>query len=177
MPIPAVPLPRRVGHALLHRLPRRSRPDPRARLLQLRALEAILDDAVAAQTPSDLVVAACGEPGPVGELVARTGGEQLMVYHRLTVRLQHLPLDSDLNELGQAAARLFQYHEWMIHQALSLAFSSRPDARTATARRRINGIGAPADALRDLRETVRAMAGPVAGPVAEAGEAAGEPPR
>ncbi|MEV6011853.1 hypothetical protein AB0M29_34165 [Streptomyces sp. NPDC051976] len=169
-PVVPLPLPRRVAHALLHRLPRRGRPDPRARLLQLRALEAILDDAVAAQTPSDLVVAACGEPGPVGELVARTGGEQLMVYHRLTVRLQHLPLDGEPAELGQAAARLFQYHEWMIHEALSLAFSSRPDARTAAARRRINGIGAPADALRDLRETVRAMA-------ASAPDAAGEPPR
>lgn len=47
----------------------------------------------------------------------------------------------------------------MINESLKMAFTSQLDnARIEAARLRINGLGAPADALRELRDDVRQMA-------------------
>jgi len=135
---------------------RRARPLP-SRAEQLRAILAVLDDAVAAQPEADRVVAACGEPGPARGVVARDCGVQMSVYHWLNQRPRTLYADGDLAESQDRAACLLAYHQWMLHQSLGLAFPSHSDARTEAARLWINGLGAPADGLRTLRDELRAQ--------------------
>ncbi|MER7563134.1 hypothetical protein ACGFWE_11970 [Streptomyces sp. NPDC048523] len=128
-----------------------SRPD------QLRALVAVLDEAVAAQRPADEAVAACGEPGPVSRGTARDCGLQSITVHRLRTRLQDLrTTDPDLVAAQARAARLLAYDLWMLRASMNLAFTVRPVDRTETARLRLNGLGRPADDLRRLRDTLRA---------------------
>ncbi|MET7688156.1 hypothetical protein ABZT06_09280 [Streptomyces sp. NPDC005483] len=128
-----------------------SRPD------QLRALVAVLDEAVAAQTPADEAVAACGEPGPVSRGTARDCGLQSITLHRLRTRLQDLgTTDPDLMAAQAGAARLLAYDLWMLRASMNLAFTTRPVDRTEAARLRLNGLGRPADDLRRLRDTLRA---------------------
>lgn len=148
---------RRTGLALSH-LWRRRRPElPSTRHDQLTALTSILDEAVAAQPVADEVVADCGRPGPVSAAVAQTGGEQISVYHKLNTRLRELPVDDDLDDLKQRGARLLAYHQWLLHQALNLAFATNPDARVEAIRQRMRGLGDPAVGLRDLREEAREL--------------------
>jgi len=143
-------------HRLVRRLCR-PRPTP-VRLThaaQLRALAAALDEAVAAQREADLAVAACGEPGPVPGQAAQDCGHQSVVIHRLRERLRSLPLTSpDLVEVRAAAGRLLAYDQWMVRQAMDLAFTAHADARTEEARGRLNGLGRPADDLRRLRDAL-----------------------
>ncbi|MEV7070509.1 hypothetical protein [Streptomyces sp. NPDC093990] len=130
---------------------RPSRPD------QLRALLAVLDEAVAAQGPADEAVAACGEPGPVPRGTARDCGLQSIGLHRLRARLQDLgTTDPDLLAAQARAARLLAYDLWMLRASMNLAFADRPVARTEAARLGLNGLGRPADDLRRLRDTLRA---------------------
>jgi hypothetical protein len=133
-------------------VPRPSRPD------QLRALAEVLDEIAVSQLPSDRVVAACGEPGPVPASVARDGGRQAVLCHRLGRRLRELVLYGDVAEARERASRLLDYHHWMVQQALNLAFTCNPDDRTEAARLHLNGLGAPADELRRLRDRIRAQA-------------------
>jgi len=128
-----------------------SRPD------QLRALLAVLDEAVAAQRPADEAVAACGEPGPVARGAARDCGLQSIGLHRLRARLQDLgTTDPDLVAAQARAGRLLAYDLWMLRASMNLAFTTRPVDRTEAARLRINGLGRPADDLRELRDALRA---------------------
>ncbi|MFI6434336.1 hypothetical protein [Streptomyces sp. NPDC050759] len=128
-----------------------SRPD------ELRALVAVLDEAVAAQRPADEAVAACGEPGPVSRGTARDCGLQSITVHRLRTRLQDLrTTDPDLVAAQARAARLLAYDLWMLRASMNLAFTVRPVDRTEAARLRLNGLGRPADDLRRLRDTLRA---------------------
>ncbi|MGW3241611.1 hypothetical protein [Streptomyces sp. NPDC001070] len=122
---------------------------------QLAALAALLDQAVAAQPEADRVVAACGEPEPVPGVLAREGSRQAAALQRITLRLRELAVDGDVAELREEAVRLVMYDHWMVRQALNLAFSAHVDARTEAARLRLNGLGAPADRLRELRDRVR----------------------
>jgi hypothetical protein len=133
-------------------------PVPPTRPEQLRSLAEVLDRAVAAQPLADRVVAACGEPGPVPGAIAQAGGEQVVVYHRLRGMLRALPVDGDLADVRERALRLLSYHQWMLHQSLNFAYTTNPDSRMEGARLRLNGLGAPADALRELRDQVRAAA-------------------
>ncbi|WP_406392523.1 hypothetical protein OG806_16620 [Streptomyces sp. NBC_00882] len=137
-----------------HRRPapvRPSRPD------QLRALVAVLDEAVAAQTPADEAVAACGEPGPVSRGTARDCGQQSIALHRLRARLEDLGTsDPDLVAAQARAARLLAYDLWMLRASMNLAFTVRPVDRTEAARLHLNGLGRPADDLRRLRDSLRA---------------------
>jgi hypothetical protein len=167
MPAPVVPHPGsrptsvlgRAGHTLLHWWPARQVPPRPNRDAQLQALLAVLDDAVAAQRLADQVVAACGEPGPVTDSVARDGAQQLSTFNHLAQRLRELTVDADLAQLRERAARLLAYHMWMIHESLRLAFSFQLDnSRVEAARLRVNGLGAPADALRELRDDIRLLA-------------------
>jgi hypothetical protein len=129
----------------------------------VRALAALLDEAVAGQQAADRAVAACGEPGPVSGQSAQDCGRQSVAFHRLSGRVHDLPLtDPDLVEAQAYAGRLLAYDQWMLRQALDLAFTVHHDARTEAARLRINGLGRPADDLRRLRDAVRAQAGPQA---------------
>ncbi|MFJ9906202.1 hypothetical protein ACIRVK_25475 [Streptomyces sp. NPDC101152] len=131
--------------------PEPSRPD------QVRALVAVLDEAVAAQRPADAAVAACGEPGPVSCQTARACSLQSIALHRLRTRLQDLRLtDPDLTRTQDQAARLLSFDLWMLRESLDLAFTVRPDARTEEARQRLNGLGRHADDLRRLRDGLRA---------------------
>ncbi|WP_329598635.1 hypothetical protein OIE43_28740 [Streptomyces pseudovenezuelae] len=128
-----------------------SRPD------QLRALVAVLDEAVAAQRPADEAVAACGESGPVSRGTARDCGQQSIALHRLCARLQDLgTTDPELLAAQARAARLLAYDLWMLRASMNLAFTVRPGDRTEAARLRLNGLGRPADDLRRLRDTLRA---------------------
>ncbi|MET7735877.1 hypothetical protein ABZT02_31610 [Streptomyces sp. NPDC005402] len=149
-----------VGAALLRPLVRpHRRPAPAgpSRPDQLRALVAVLDEAVAAQTPADEAVAACGEPGPVSRGTARDCGLQSITLHRLRTRLQDLrTTDPDLIAAQARAARLLAYDLWMLRASMNLAFTTRPVDRTEAARLRLNGLGRPADDLRRLRDTLRA---------------------
>jgi hypothetical protein len=142
------------------RLPRPPSPPAPAgppRSAQVRALVAVLDDAVAAQRPADEAVAACGEPGPVSRQTARDCGLQSIALHRLRTRLQDLRLTEPDLVLAQAqAARLLSYGLWMLRESLDLAFTAHRDARTEAARLRLNGLGRRADDLRRLRDGLRA---------------------
>ncbi|RPF33268.1 hypothetical protein [Streptomyces sp. TLI_185] len=141
---------------LQHR-PAPARPSHRAQLL---ALVAVLDEAVAAQTPADAAVAACGDPGPVSRQTARMCSRQSSTLHRLRTRLQDLELsDPDLLRAQAHAARLLAYDLWMLRESLDLAFTLRPDPRTEATRLRLNGLGRHADDLRRLRDGLREEAG------------------
>ncbi|CAM5427240.1 hypothetical protein SALBM311S_06948 [Streptomyces alboniger] len=155
------------GTALLHRAVRlvtrlRPRPTP-ARLPrpdQVRALLAVLDEAVAAQQPADAAVASCGEPGPVSGQAARDCGDAGSALLHLRARLRELPLtEPDLVGAQAYAGRLLAYGQWMVHQSANLAFTVHPDARTEAARLQLNGLGRPADDLRRLRDTLKAEEG------------------
>jgi|GEM_PF-3488356 len=123
---------------------------------ELPALVAVLDEAVAAQVPADLAVAACGEPGPLSRQTARACGEQSIALHRLCARLEALDLtDPDLVSARARAARLLAYDLWMLRESLDLAFTVHRDSRTEAARLRLNGLGRPADDLRHLRDDLR----------------------
>ncbi|WP_405473601.1 hypothetical protein [Streptomyces canus] len=136
-----------------HRRPAPVRP---SRAEQLRALVAVLDEAVAAQTPADEAVAACGEPGPVSRGTARDCGQQSIALHRLHARLQDLgTTDPDLVAAQARAVRLLAYDLWMLRASMNLAFTVRPVDRTEAARLRLNGLGRPADDLRRLRDSLR----------------------
>jgi hypothetical protein len=133
--------------------------DAFGRTAQLDALTRLLDEAVAIQGATDGAVAACGEPGPVSGQTAQDCGRQTVALHRLLGRLRNLPVtDPDLVEAQRHAGRLLAYQQWMVRQALDLAFTTRPDARTEAARVHVNGLGRPADELRRLRDDLRNLA-------------------
>ncbi|MFF4028399.1 hypothetical protein ACFYZ2_01270 [Streptomyces sviceus] len=139
---------------LVHRRPALVGP---SRTDQLRALVAVLDEAVAAQPPADEAVAACGEPGPVSRGTARDCGQQSIALHRLRARLQDVgTTDPDLVAAQARAVRLLAYDLWMLRASMNLACTVRPGDRTEAARLRLNGLGRPADDLRRLRDTLRA---------------------
>ncbi|MFD8735995.1 hypothetical protein ACFV06_13895 [Streptomyces sp. NPDC059618] len=126
------------------------------RAAQLRALTALLDEAVAAQAPADLVVAACGEPGPLSGQTAQEAGRQSMALHRLHARLRELHLtESDLVQVQEHAGQLLAYDQWMMREAMDLAFPTNPHPRSEAARLHLNGLGRPADDLRRLRDALR----------------------
>lgn len=150
--------------ALRHRAARlvtRLRPPPAPlplpRPAQVRALLAVLDEAVTAQQRADVAVASCGEPGPVCGQVARDCCDASSAFLHLRARLRKLPLtDPDLVQARAYAGRLLDYVQWMVHQSVNLAFTVHPDARTEAARLQLNGLGRPADDLRRLRDTLKA---------------------
>lgn len=148
----------RLGITLSRWWPSRQVPAVSTRQVQLLALVSPLDEAVDAQPAADRAVAACGEPGPVPASAAQDAGQQNTVYHRLMIRLRGLRVDNNLLVLQERASRLLTYQEWMLHQAVNLATSLQTDARVEAARLRLNGLGAPAADLRELRDEVRAMA-------------------
>lgn len=126
------------------------------RAAQLEALTGLLDEALATQVATDSAVAACGEPGPVSAQVARDCGRQSVALQRLLGRLRRLPVtDPDLHDAKLRAVRLLAYQQWMVREALDLAFTTHPDARTEAARLGLNGLGRPADDLRRLRDALR----------------------
>ncbi|WP_416980883.1 hypothetical protein [Streptomyces sp. T028] len=157
-PVPSIGL----WHRTLRLLAQVRRPRPAAACLprtsQVRALMAVLDDAVAAQKPVDAAVAACGAPeGPTGQ-AAQDCGRAGSRIHQLCARLRELPLTQpDLVEVRALAGRLLSYDQWMVRQALNLAFSAHPDARTEAARLQFNGLCRPADDLRRLRDALEAI--------------------
>ncbi|PBC78446.1 hypothetical protein BX265_3217 [Streptomyces sp. TLI_235] len=155
--------PRRGPSAVLRRLTgglgrSRSRPlpdpadRPLGRAAQAAALLAVVDAAVAEQAAADRSLAACGEPGPVPPGLAELLSRQAVRYGRLTGWLRALPADGDLAGIRDLAIRLVAYHQWMLHQSANLAFAGHHRPRSEDARQRINGLGAPADRLRELRD-------------------------
>ncbi|MEU9279709.1 hypothetical protein [Streptomyces sp. NPDC048341] len=126
----------------------------------MRALLAVLDEAVAAQEPADAAVASCGEPGPVSGQAARDCGDASSAFLHLRARLREVALtDADLVHTRAYAGRLLDYDQWMVHQSVNLAFTVHPDARTEAARLQLNGLGRPADDLRRLRDTLKTQEG------------------
>ncbi|MET7683807.1 hypothetical protein [Streptomyces sp. NPDC005423] len=120
----------------------------------MRALLAVLDEAVAAQEPADAAVASCGEPGPVSGQAARDCGDASSAFLHLRARLWEVALtDADLVHTRAYAGRLLDYDQWMVHQSVNLAFTVHPDVRTEVARLQLKGLGRPADDLRRLRDT------------------------
>lgn len=124
---------------------------------QLLLLAAILDDAAAAQPSADGAVADCG--APVCDLMAavRGAGRQSRVFSGLTARLLAMELDEEAAPLRDRAASLLAYHELLLHEAMTLACDARADGRFEAARLRLNGVGAPGDALGRLRREVWAL--------------------
>jgi hypothetical protein len=130
--------------------------DGLTRSAQVRALLAVLDEAVVVQGPADAAVAACGEPGPVSTGAAQDGRRASSAVHRLRTLLRDLPLaETDLAEIRAHAGRLLAYDQWMLRQSLNLAFTTHPDERTEAARLQFHGLGRPADELRRLRDALR----------------------
>ncbi|MGW3499013.1 hypothetical protein [Streptomyces sp. NPDC001020] len=135
---------------------RRATPTGPSHETQLRALTALLDEAVTAQLGADRAVAACGEPGPLRPEIAQACGRHSVTFHRLSGRLHSLQMTHpDLVEARARAGRLLAYDQWMVRQAMNLAFTVHADARTEAARLRLNGLGRPADELRGLRDLLR----------------------
>ncbi|GAA3792795.1 hypothetical protein [Streptomyces chiangmaiensis] len=129
------------------------------RAAQLDALTGLLDEAVALQIMTDRAVAACGEPGPVPGQTARDCHRQSVALHRLLGRLRNIPVtDLDLVEVQRRAARLLVCQQWMVRQAVNLAFTAQPDPRIEAARLGLNGLGRPADDLLRLRDALRSQA-------------------
>jgi hypothetical protein len=122
---------------------------------QLRELLQLLDDAASAQPLADEVVAACGEPSEVPLRLVRAGARLQVLFYRLRERLDDLALDQDLDELRDPVRRLLLYHQWMLREALKVACS--PARASSASRLRINGLGAPANQLRDLRDEIRSL--------------------
>jgi hypothetical protein len=153
----------RIRAGLLFTRPRsRAVPSSLPRPAQVRALVAVLDDAVAAQQPADAAVASCGEPGPVSGQAARDCGNASSAFFRLRARLRELPLtEPDLVQAQAYAGRLLAYDQWMVRQSADLAFTVHPDVRTEAARLQLNGLGRPADDLRRLRDTLKTEHGAV----------------
>lgn len=118
---------------------------------QLRELLRLLDEAALVQPLADEIVAACGEPAEVATEVVRAGTRLQVVFHRLRERLDELEVGPDLDELREQASRLLLYHQWMLREALTAACSARA-ARSGRSGYRINGLGAPANRLRELRD-------------------------
>ncbi|MGV9273267.1 hypothetical protein [Streptomyces griseosporeus] len=140
---------RRPGHPPEAQIPRS---------VQLGVLLAVLDEGVAALRSADTAVAACGACDGASGQTARDCARALSGFHRLRARLGELPItDSDLADVRAYAGRLLAYDQWMVHQALNMAFTVHPDARTEAARLELNGLGRPADDLRRLRDAVRAL--------------------
>ncbi|GAA1120557.1 hypothetical protein GCM10009663_70250 [Kitasatospora arboriphila] len=129
---------------------------PPDREAQAAALLAVLDAAVAEQVAADRALAVCGEPGPVAPELAELLSRQAVRYGRLTGWLRALPADGDLAGVRDLAIRLVAYHQWMLHQSANLAFAGHHRPRSEAARERINGLGAPADRLRELRDRLQA---------------------
>ena len=121
----------------------------RPRSWQLRQILLLLDEAAAAQPLADEVVAACGEPPEVPLRLVRAGGRLQILFYRLRLRLDDLDLGQDLDEVRDQARGLLLYHQWMLREALSAACSP-----SGIARLRINGLGAPANRLRELRDEI-----------------------
>jgi hypothetical protein len=119
---------------------------------QLREMVLLLDEAAAAQPLADEVVAACGEPPEVALRLVRAGGRLQILFYRMRLRLDDLDLDQDLDEVRDRARRLLLYHQWMLREALTAACSA-----SGIARLRINGLGAPANKLRELRDEIRSL--------------------
>jgi hypothetical protein len=128
----------------------------RPRSWQLQELLRLLDEAASAQPLADEVVAACGEPPEVPLRPVRAGARLQILFSRLRERLDELDLDQDLDELRDSGRRLLLYHQWMLYEALKDACMVRLPGSTAS-RWRINGLGAPANRLRDLRHEIRAQ--------------------
>ncbi len=122
---------------------------------QAAALLAVLDAAVAEQAAADRALAVCGEPGPVPPGLAELLSRQAVRYGRLAGWLRALPADGELAGVRDLAIRLVAYHQWMLHQSANLAFAGHHRPRSEAARQRINGLGAPADRLRELRDRLR----------------------
>jgi hypothetical protein len=126
---------------------------------QLREFLRLLDEAALIQPAADEIVAACGEPGEVPTELVRAGARLQVAFYRLRERLDELDLEQDLEEARDRAGPLLLYHQWMLREALTVACSVH--ARDAgTARCRINGLGAPANMLRELRDEIRSLADP-----------------
>ncbi|MGQ4368946.1 hypothetical protein [Streptomyces violaceoruber] len=152
--------PHGLGSRTVHLLTRLRRRRPTAarvpRAAQIRALLEVLDDAVAAQQPADDAVADCGAVDGATGQVAQDCGRVGIRFHRLRARLRNLPLtEPDLLQAQDRAGRLLAYDQWMVRQALNLAFTAHPDARTEADRLQLNGLGRPADDLRRLRDALK----------------------
>lgn len=126
------------------------------RQAQVQSLVECLDPAVAALPLADRVVAACGEPAPVPLRHAREGARLQVLLHRLLRQVEELDLDPNLDGARESARSLLLYHLWMVREALALAVN-RPLAIRPERAGRINGLGAPADELRALRDQLRAI--------------------
>jgi len=139
----------------------RGNPIARAsRVQQLRSLIDILDRAVAAQPQADTVVAACGEAEPVSRSLARDGARLQVTFHHLLQQLEELDLDADLEAARDTARSLLAYHQWMLREALAAAFRlPATGGRRRDWPARINGLGAPANRLRELRSHLHAASG------------------
>jgi hypothetical protein len=126
---------------------------------QLREFVRLLDEAALVQPLADEIVAACGEPSEVAAELVRAGARLQVVFYRLGGRLDELEVDESLEEARDRASRLLLYHQWMLREALTAACSVQMhDSGTPPCR--INGLGAPADRLRDLRDEIRSLAEP-----------------
>lgn len=128
----------------------------RSRSWQLQELLRLLDEAASAQPLADEVVAACGEPSEVPLRLVRAGARLQVLFCRLRERLDELDLDQDLDDLREPARRLLLYHQWMLYEALRDACMVRLPGSNAS-RWRINGLGAPANRLRELRRDIQAL--------------------
>lgn len=152
-PFPGIGLWRHALRLLARPPRRRSAPVGPSRAAQVRALLAVLDEAVTALRFADEAVAACGAPGGVPGQAAQHCGRAATTFLRLQAWLGDLPLtEADLVQAREYAGRLLAYDRWMVRQSLNLAFAPHPGAGTEAARLQINGLGRRADDLRLLRD-------------------------
>jgi hypothetical protein len=126
-----------------------------SRAEQLRALVQVLDAAADAQLRADEIVAACGEGTPLPLSFARDGARLQVAYYRLSRQLDDLDLDAEWEDTRERAGALLRYHQWVLREALTVAYSPHLKG-AARLRCRINGLGEPANRLRELRSFIQA---------------------
>jgi hypothetical protein len=123
----------------------------------LRALAAVLEEAVQVQPAADAVVADCGRPGDVAGEVGERGARLLADFVRLSHEMSQVRVADVDRPLAVKAARQIEFHRWMLREALHLAFLANPGQRSASMRRRLAGLGPTAAGLGQLRTEVAAL--------------------
>jgi hypothetical protein len=140
------------------RVLRRRRPGAVDREAELSPLLGIAQRAVAAQPEADWVIRQCAAAGDVPGTVASAGGRLTTRYLKLRNELAEVPFaDPALAGARAELARLLHYHQWLVREAVHLAFATASNPYRDQARQRMTGLGPPGARLRELAEELVAQ--------------------
>ncbi|OIV38210.1 hypothetical protein BIV57_07140 [Mangrovactinospora gilvigrisea] len=135
-------------------------PDPDTGTRQVLSLLEIAEQALAVVPESTRMVTSCGTAAMVPVTVGRRCGEQLNAVQQLRSRLEDLDVSAEYATVADRLVRLLTQHQWLVHRAIGLAFTARPEDRTDAYRARVRGWppageGDPAAELVAIRDELR----------------------